>query len=276
MKIGLMQGRLSEPTSDKIQEFPWKSWKEEFQQAASIDLHLLEWTLDLQGLYQNPFMTSAGHKEIKMLSMQHNIAVESVTLDCFLESPLHRSHPETLAMSEIKDLVAVAENARNLGVSIGVLPLVAESGRDDRETLRGLFSKLAAVEDTCVELNFQLALECEFDTETIHWISQEIRELRHVGFNFDTGNSASLGNNPIEELSIYGDKLFNVHLKDRKLKGKTVPLGQGNADFQAISLGLKELNYNGNMILQAARQQRGQERDTISSYLRFCESFGWR
>jgi len=274
--LGVMQGRLSEPTSERIQEFPGTSWREEFQRAALIDLHLLEWTLDLQGLYQNPFMTPAGHKEIKKLSKQHNIRVESVTLDCFLEGPLHRSHPITLAKSEMKDLVAVAENAHNLGVSIGILPLVAESGLDDRETLRGLFSKLAIAEDTCVELNFQIALECEFDTETIDWISQEIRELRHVGFNFDTGNSASLGNNPNEELSIYGDKLFNVHIKDRKLKGKTVPLGQGNADFEAISLGLKELNYNGNMILQAARQQRGQEIETVSSYLRFCESFGWQ
>lgn len=271
-----MQGRLSEPASDKIQEFPWKSWKEEFQRAASIDLYLLEWTLDLQGLYQNPFMTPTGQNEINELRERHNIRVQSVTLDCFLEGPLHRSHPETLAKSELKDLLAVAENARNLGVTIGVLPLVAESGRDDRETLRELFLELAAVEDLCVELDFQIALECEFDTETIHWISHEIRELTHVGFNFDTGNSASLGNNPNEELSIYGDKLFNVHIKDRKLGGKTVPLGQGNADFKAISRGLKELNYNGNMILQAARQQQGQEIETVSSYLRFCESFGWR
>lgn len=274
--LGVMQGRLSKPTSERIQEFPETSWREEFQRAVLIDLHLLEWTLDLQGLYQNPFMTPAGHREIKKLSKQHNIRVESVTLDCFLQGPLHRSHPVTLAKSEIKDLVAVAENAHNLGVSIGILPLVAESGRDDRETLRSLFSKLAIVEETCVALKFQIALECEFDIETIDWIKQEIRELRHVGFNFDIGNSASLGNNPSEELSIYGDKLFNVHIKDRKLKGETVPLGQGNADFEAISVGLKELDYNGNMILQAARQQRGQEMETVSSYLRFCESFGWQ
>jgi hexulose-6-phosphate isomerase len=271
-----MQGRLSEPTSERIQEFPRTSWSVEFQRVAFIGLHLLEWTLDLHGLYQNPFMTPAGQKKINNLCNQYDIKVESVTLDCFLESPLHRSHPKTLAKSEMKDLVAVAESARNLGVGIGVLPLVAESGQDDRETLRSLISMLAAVEDSCVELNFQIALECEFDTETIDWISREIRELAHVGFNFDTGNSASLGNNPNEELSIYGDKLFNVHIKDRELKGKTVPLGQGNADFEAISRGLKELNYNGNMIVQAARQQRGQEIETISSYIRFCESFGWQ
>ena len=276
MKIGLMQGRLSEPSSDKVQEFPWHSWREEFRRAVLIDLHLLEWTLDLNGLYENPFMTPADYKEIMDLCKQHDIKVESVTLDCFLEAPLHRRHPVTLAKSEMQDLVAVAESARNLGVRVGVLPLVAESGQDNRETMRDLFLILAAVEDVCVGLNFQIALECEFDTETIQWISQEIREFRHVGFNFDTGNSASLGNNPNEELSIYGDKLLNVHIKDRKLKGKTVPLGHGNADFEAISRGLRELNYNGNMILQAARQQRGQELETVSSYLRFCERFEWR
>lgn len=274
--VGIMQGRLSSPTSEKIQEFPWDSWEAEFQLAKTIDIQLIEWTLDLSGLYENPFMTSNGQIRALRLIKEHNVEVTSVTLDCFLDGPLHRCHPKSGSQSEMKDLIAVAESAQKLGVELGVLPLVAESGADNHESLLTLFAALSEIEQKCNDLNFHIALECEFELDMLHWVSKEIESFTHVGFNFDIGNSASLGNDPVQELAIYGDKLLNVHIKDRKLGGKTVPLGQGNADFQSISKKLIELNYNGNMILQAARGEPGRELETISNYLRFCELYGWR
>ena len=45
----------------------------------------------------------------------------------------------------------------------------------------------------------------------------------------DIGNSASLGLNPLDEFEAFGDRILNVHVKDRVLGGTTVPLGLGNA-----------------------------------------------
>ena len=39
----------------------------------------------------------------------------------------------------------------------------------------------------------------------------------NFGVNYDTGNSASLGYDPSEEISVYGHRIINVHIKDRKL-----------------------------------------------------------
>ena len=50
-RVGLMQGRLCEPVEEQIQAFPWKQ-ESEFSLAASIDMHLLEWTLDQDRLYE--------------------------------------------------------------------------------------------------------------------------------------------------------------------------------------------------------------------------------
>ena len=273
--IGLMQGRLTTPLSNKIQEFPWANWENEFLQLNRLGIKLLEWTLDHERLDENPLMTLSGQRRIRELMQISKVRIDSVTLDCFVEAPLHRKNPLNNLQSPIAVFERVIENSSKVGAMIGVLPLVAESGEENRDSLELLFSLLDEIRAHCFKYDFKIALECEFKLPILNWIASQIEELPHIGFNFDIGNSASLDNDPLEELAIYGDKLFNVHIKDRLLGGKTVPLGTGNVDFESVSYGLGKLNYNGNMILQSARGEVGQEFQVISDYIDFCRTIGW-
>ncbi len=273
--IGFMQGRLSPPISEKIQEFPWNTWEREFISAKKIGIKLMEWTLDHQDFTSNPFITDDGQIRIKQLSKEFDVSIESVTLDCFLDAPLHRTHPQSGEKSKVSDLVRVIESSVRLDVGIGVLPLVAESGVDDQKSLGLLMDLLAEIDDLCGQNDFRIALECEFELNILRWIAGQIGSFKNVGFNLDIGNSASLNNDLAKELEIYGKKLFNVHVKDRLVGGKTVPLGDGNADFQLVATELSRWKYNGNMILQAARQVPTYELATISNYMNFCKKYGW-
>jgi sugar phosphate isomerase/epimerase len=76
-----------------------------------------------------------------------------------------------------------------------------------------------------------------------------------VRINYDTGNSASLGFSFDEEKKYY-DLIKNVHIKDRKFKGKTVRLGLGNAKLKKIINFFKKKKYKGNFILQTARNKQ--------------------
>jgi hypothetical protein len=80
-----------------------------------------------------------------------------------------------------------------------------------------------------------------------------IHVLDFIQANYDIGNSASLGFNPEEELDAYGQRILNVHVKDRKLGGTTVPLGTGNANLDLVFKELNEINYSGGITMQAAR-----------------------
>lgn len=80
------------------------------------------------------------------------------------------------------------------------------------------------------------------------------------------GNSASLGYLPNEEFELYGDRIINVHVKDRLLHGKSVPLGEGSVDFESVFKCLKSANYNGNYILQTAREAQGNHLDALLKY----------
>ena len=45
-KIGFIQGRLSPIINNKIQIFPVENWKDEYEKASSLDIRLIEWTID--------------------------------------------------------------------------------------------------------------------------------------------------------------------------------------------------------------------------------------
>ena len=75
-----------------------------------------------------------------------------------------------------------------------------------------------------------------------------------IGINYDTGNSAALGYDFLEELN-YFKYVKNIHIKDRILNGKTVRLGEGNWNYKIF---FKKINkiYKGNFILQTARSKK--------------------
>ena len=54
---------------------------------------------------------------------------------------------------------------------------------------------------------------------------------------YDTGNSASLVINLMKKK--YFDKVHNIHIKDRKIKGSTVRLGKGNFNFTNFFIYIK-------------------------------------
>jgi hexulose-6-phosphate isomerase len=73
-----------------------------------------------------------------------------------------------------------------------------------------------------------------------------------LGANVDLGNSAMWGWDMFSECRLYGDRIFNVHIKDGVIGGSTVPLLTGHTDFTRCFKALKEARYKGDFILQTA------------------------
>ena len=70
-----------------------------------------------------------------------------------------------------------------------------------------------------------------------------------IKINYDTGNSASLGYNFVEELDLYGHLVTNIHIKDRRFKGGSVKLGSGDCNFENFKY-LSTRNFDGIFILR--------------------------
>ncbi|MEM3062431.1 MAG: TIM barrel protein [Nitrososphaerota archaeon] len=91
--------------------------------------------------------------------------------------------------------------------------------------------------------------------------------------NYDTGNSASLQYDVVEELAILSDKIKNIHIKDRLSGGKTVPLGTGDTKFDLFFANLKNTNYRGDLIIQGARESEFTPKQTCDKYYKFVKQY---
>ena len=262
-RIGFMQGRLSPQVDGKIQSFPWRHWQSEFPAAASIEISLMEWTLDQDRLYENPLMTETGRQEIIKLKEQYGISIPSLTGDCFMQAPFWKRTTERDSL--LRDLQAIIHAAATIGISLILIPLV-DSGRLENTTQEdGLRAGLASVERDLDEREMQITFESDFPPERLASFIDNF-DPKYYGLTFDIGNSASLGYNFKDEIAAYGPRIVNVHVKDRLLGGTTVPLGMGNAKLSETISALEHTDYRGNYILQTARAPDGSHADTLRNY----------
>lgn len=263
-RIGFMQGRLSQQVDGKIQAFPWQRWKEEFPAAASMEIHMMEWTLDQDRLYENPLMTIAGQAEISELCHRHSFLIPSLTGDCFMQSPFWKTQENNRA-ALAQDFLAVAKACAVVGISMIVVPLVDNGRIESAEQESVLVAFLQDQAGFLAEHGLKVAFESDFEPENLARFIDRL-DPALFGINYDIGNSAALGFHPSEEISAYGQRIINVHVKDRVLGGTTVPLGTGNADFKTVFKELARLSYAGNYILQTARAPDGDHAKVLCRY----------
>jgi hexulose-6-phosphate isomerase len=263
-RIGFMQGRLSPMVGGRIQAFPWDHWRDELPLAARHGFGLMEWTLDQDRLRDNPLMTESGQREIRALCAQHGITIGSLTGDCFMQAPLWKTSGRERAALE-QDFRDIAASCAAIGIGIIVVPLVDAGALDNAAQEDDLVAFLASERPMLARLGVRVAFECDFAPANLARLIARF-EPGSFGVNYDIGNSAALGFDAPEELAAYGDRVINVHIKDRVLGGITVPLGTGNARFEEVFPALARLRYAGRYILQTARAVDGEHAVELCRY----------
>lgn len=262
--IGFMQGRLCDCVDGKIQAFPWHDWQNEFPTAASIDFHLMEWTLDQQNLYENPLLTVDGQIKIRELSQRYDISIPSLTGDCFMHAPFWKASGPARTDLQL-DFMAICRACAAVDISMIVVPLVDNGRLATFEQENILVDFLLSQTSFLADHQLKVIFECDLvPLELARFIDR--LPVERFGINYDTGNSAALGYNPSDEFSAFGERIMNVHVKDRVLGGTTVPLNTGNVDFSLVFSELAKIGYSKNIILQTARATDRDHIGVITKY----------
>lgn len=262
--VGFMQGRLSRIQRGRIQSFPWGYWDREFEDARKIDLDLVEWTIDQFKFNQNPLIENP--ELVARIAIEKKMRVESVTCDSFMEMPFWQAGVDF----SIEQLRRIITGMRKIGAKILVVPLVDNSSLAKFHDVDQCVSFFSLLLNHLVESGIKIAFEVDTNPLDTKRFCEKFDSL-HFGINYDIGNSASFGFNPKDEFKEYGNRIINVHVKDRKLHGNTVPLGEGNANLELVFGLLAEYNYEGNLILQTARSENGNHSEALDSYSRMTK-----
>jgi L-ribulose-5-phosphate 3-epimerase len=250
MKLGIIQGRLSEP-SNGFQECP-ENWQKEFYLLRSLNLSHIEWVVTGKVFWANPIFDISKNVEASKIS--------SLCAD-FLVHPGFKNNAYIN-----KYMKPLCDTAIKRGIKNITIPLMEDSSvikKEDRDRFSKLILTYAKEYPT---LNF--SFEAELGLE-------ELREILYLSKNFyvtyDTGNMTSHGVDHKKYIKAIGDRINNVHLKDRTYDAVTVPPGTGDTDFKLIFKKLKKIGYNGNYTIQTARGESGREMKTIAQHKKYFQ-----
>ena len=250
-----MQGRLVPKYQGRYQAFPVGMWQEEFVLAKACGLDLIEFILDFNDAEENPLLKSGGVREIDGISQSAGVSVRTICADYFMEAPLH-SEDEEVAGKSLKVLERLIETSALLKIMDIVIPCVDQSSLKDKESVERFVKQISKITPIIENKNINLSLETDLAPRPFFELLNQLNS-KNITVNYDIGNSAALGFDPKEELHYYGDRITDIHIKDRLLGGESVFLGSGSADFPRFFSALSEITYQGPFIMQAYRDEEG-------------------
>jgi hexulose-6-phosphate isomerase len=268
--IGIMQGRLLPPTLDRIQAFPVGNWQSEFRSAAEVGLDCIEWIYELDTADHNPLGTDAGMAEIRDVVGETGVEVLSVCGDYYMPERLV-TLDGAVRQEMVEHLFWMIERAALVGARHLVLPFVDASSLTTPAELDGLLEVLKIALPVARRAGIGLHLETDLPSDRLATVVRDKGADPLLRITCDIGNEASLGLAPAEQYAELAPLLGSVHVKDRSLGGGTVPLGQGDAEFDAIFGICAAQAYEGVFILQVARGREGDELDLAKQNREFVE-----
>ena len=252
-----MQGRLLPKYKGRFQAHPLGYWQDEFLIAAEIGLQCIEFIFDFNDYQLNPLWTVDGFKEIQNISKETGIKVYSVCADFFMECPFHSECQDErdLAILIAKKLI---QNCSNLGISDIVIPCVDQSSLRSSSDIEIFTNQILNIIPFAEKSGVNLALETDLDPRSFKNLLHRL-DSPLITVNYDTGNSASLGFDYLDELNAYYDRISDLHIKDRLRGGASVSLGTGDFDLEGFFSKFDLDNFRGPVILQCFRDSEGIE-----------------
>jgi L-ribulose-5-phosphate 3-epimerase len=276
LKFGVMQGRLTEPRGRGIQFFPFDNWKDEFKIASEIGLDELEFIFDHDDYENNPLWNKKGAGEIKEIKKDTGININSICFDYFMRRPFFNAasieNKKNLYQENKMFLEKMIETSKDLDIKLIEIPLVDDSSIRNHQKKEMFKDFLLEILRNQNHKDIFLGLETDFPPYEFKQFIDSF-ESPLVKANYDTGNSSALGYNVREEIAVLGELIFNIHIKDRIFKGGTVELGKGDVDFKEFFKSIKNINYSGSLILQAARGSDGYEKESVAEQLSFVKEY---
>jgi L-ribulose-5-phosphate 3-epimerase len=250
-----MQGRLLPKYQGRYQAHPVGYWEQEFDLAQGIGLDCIEFILDFNNAEKNPLLEKGGIDKILSLTDKTGVSVKTVCADFFMEAPLH-SEDKGVSLQSQKVMKRLLDNAAELGVTDVVVPCVDQSSLANQQAVNRFVKQLTPCIKVAEKKGINLSLETDLPPMAFLELLDRF-DSEHVTVNYDIGNSAALGYDSDEEFEAYGNRITDVHIKDRELSGGPVILGGGVADFDTVFSKLSEFNYQGPFIMQAYRDDEG-------------------
>ena len=251
-KIGIMQGRVLPERLDQLQIFPVSNWKDEFIKIKEIGFNCVELLFDKELILETLL---ADVDDVKSLGIKRNnknneLTTQSICVDYLSLVSVLNSETEFLFYDKTIKLIEVVSNTT---INILVIPFFDANSITSESDLHFVLEwiKERNLDEIASKSNIVLTLELSLPAFQIRSAFMKY-SFNNIAICYDVGNARAAGYSPEEEIVMLNDLIAHVHIKDRKINGPNVMLGNGDVDFAACFKSLKEIGYDGQLILETA------------------------
>ena len=237
-----MQGRLVDaPNNDDLDWFPEDNWCEEFDIARDLGISSIELVFDRGYINSNPLRTKLGRDRLRKEFVRTGLIPYSCCLNFIIDNPIQNNDVFESCVESIKFL-------NELGNRLAILPLFNKSDFKIFNIANEI-SKLATV---AASYNIKILIESNESGSNILNFLDSISST-NIGVAYDVGNASFCCQDLKHEMLLLRKKIMHIHIKDKSLSGRNVPLGSGIVNFSEVFKTISELKYNGMYTLETCK-----------------------
>ena len=246
--LGIMQGRLSPRPERGLQAFPHDTWRQEFRLASELSLDCIEWVFEAEHALSNPLVAAGGRQEIRRKIHETGVQVRAVCADYFMVHQLSGESRRERAQN-VRMLEDVIRWTHDVGGRRVVIPLLENAVLSNRRGRDAAIDSLRSA--LCVAEYYGVHLALGMDVagpEYKGFVSS--CQSDHILACYDTGNSTARGYWIEQDIETLLPVLDAVHIKDRTIGGRSVMLGDGDANIEAFLRRVIGGGFEGDFVLQ--------------------------
>lgn len=250
MRLGVVQGRLSKPVDNHIQEFPFDDWEHEFKLIQELGLDHIEWLITKKAFENGVLELDAKKYSNKITSIGcDNLTNKNIGSKNFLDDQL-----DPICQFAIKNNIKAI-----------TIPLLEVSCIDN------FVDKF--VKNISYFGNKYPQIEFNFELESSYNIALDVcYACDNFYLTYDTGNITACGFDHEQYIISCLKFIKTVHLKDKTRNPiQNVEPLTGDTDFKLIFQTLKNIGYTDKFTLQTNRGYIGQEFETIKRHKKLFE-----
>ena len=217
----------------------------------------------------NPIYQKKKVFVIKKECKKNRVKVRSIDAQFFVKKPIYKGNiiDRKKSLQKIKKIFI---NSQLLNIKYFIIPAL-ENAKLNTERKKKTFINLVKNLLRHIKKKNFILIESDLAPRNMKSLINEINS-KNVGINYDTGNSAGNGYFFNDEKK-YFKFVKNIHIKDKKLKGKSVKLGKGDFNFKNFFKYLKHIKYKGDFAFQTARSKEKNHFNEFKSNLEYIKNY---
>ena len=197
---------------------------------------------------ENPLWTGDGNVRQAMKEAAQTTGVEAASICLHLlnyveNSPASSEAEHRKTADEI--IRKTIEACAHIGASVILVPFFGTAILKSEEQIQQLISEMKKLSPFAEEKGVCLALETSLDAADMVRIVEAV-DSDCVQVYFDTGNTAGIGYDIVQEIERLGEYIVQTHIKD----SPSGTLGAGRIDFKSAIGAFERVGFDGYLMLE--------------------------